>query len=250
MVSWIGLLLPIAYLGILVGSLATFSSLYRNRKACKKTSYRYIYRSIELTLAAKAASLAPWFDPHVQRNIYLSLRHLEPESGAKVPESVLKAALLRRATEDIHRLIGIRNQKQALATLLQRGSVGDELWQRYQRAEKEIEEELKDVVTEVRLRQTLGIPKFSHEGGYPLTYPGQRFRTELGTSHLSVRQRDRKQSIAAQAHGGVAVASCVREGVVGKKEGEHAARVHEGARNRKAGCQGKDWPFGHRQKQR
>ena len=33
MVNWIGLAVPFAYLGILVGSLATFSSLYRKRKA-------------------------------------------------------------------------------------------------------------------------------------------------------------------------------------------------------------------------
>ena len=68
-----------------------------------------------------------------------------------MPESVLKAALLRRATEDIHRILQIRNSKQALSSLLQRGSVGDDLWQRFLRAEKETEEEIRDVVNEVRL---------------------------------------------------------------------------------------------------
>lgn len=66
-----------------------------------------------------------------------------------MPETVLKAALLRRATEDIKRVMALRNQKQALAMLLQRGSVGDYLWQRFQRAEKEMEDEVRDVVTEV-----------------------------------------------------------------------------------------------------
>jgi hypothetical protein len=105
------------------------------------------------TTAAKAASLEPWFPSHLQRNVYLSLLHLESEAGEKktpqVPESVLKAALLRRATEDIHRILAVRSSKQALSTLLQRGSVGDDLWQRLLRAEKEIEEELRDVVNEV-----------------------------------------------------------------------------------------------------
>ena len=32
-VDWLGLAVPLAYLGILLGSLATFSSLYRKRKA-------------------------------------------------------------------------------------------------------------------------------------------------------------------------------------------------------------------------
>lgn len=86
----------------------------------------------------------------MQRNVYLSLLHIEPsESQPKIPESVIKAALLRRATEDIHRIVSIRNSKAALQALLQRGSVGDDLWQRFQRAEKEIEEELRDVVNEV-----------------------------------------------------------------------------------------------------
>lgn len=79
---------------------------------------------------------------------------MEPEAGQektpKVPDSVIRAALLRRAVEDIRRIIQIRTSKQALNTLLQRGSVGEDLNQRFVRAEKEIEEELRDVVTEVR----------------------------------------------------------------------------------------------------
>ncbi|KAL2814776.1 Pre protein translocase subunit Sec66-domain-containing protein [Aspergillus granulosus] len=137
MVNWIALAVPFAYLSVLIGSLATFSSLYRKRKA------------------RKATSLEPWFSAHLQRDIYFSLLHIDPASSKekgekekKVPESVLKAALLRRATEDIKRVMALRSQKQALAMLLQRGSVGDDLWQRFLRAEKEMEEEVRDVVTE------------------------------------------------------------------------------------------------------
>lgn len=129
-VDWLMILAPIAYLFILIGSLAVFSNLYRKSKA------------------AKAASLEPWFPPHLQRNIYLSLLHQE---DPKVPDSILKAALLRRATEDIHRIVQVRNAKSALQALLQKGSVGDDLWQRFLRAEKEMEVELRDVVTEVML---------------------------------------------------------------------------------------------------
>ncbi|PCG93542.1 Sec62/63 complex, subunit Sec66 [Penicillium occitanis (nom. inval.)] len=140
MVDWVSLAIPFAYLGILIGSLATFSSLYRKRKS------------------ARALSLAPWFPSHLQRDIYFSLLHLEQPTattaGGKekkttaVPETVLKAALLRRAAEDIKRVMAIRDQKQALSLLLQRGSVGDDLWQRFLRAEKEMEEEVRDVVNE------------------------------------------------------------------------------------------------------
>ncbi|KAL2154013.1 hypothetical protein VTH82DRAFT_2689 [Thermothelomyces myriococcoides] len=133
-IDWRGLLLPLAYLVVLVGTFMTFSTIYRKRKA------------------VRSANLAPWFGPHLQRNIYLSLLHMEPEEGSekapKVPDSVIRAALLRRAVEDIHRIIQIRTAKQACSSLLQRGSVGDDLWQRFQRAEKEMEEELRDVVME------------------------------------------------------------------------------------------------------
>ena len=148
MVDWVSLAIPFAYLGILIGSLATFSSLYRK--------------------IVRALSLAPWFPSHLQRDIYFSLLHLEqPTSSAggkekkttAVPETVLKAALLRRAAEDIKRVIAIRDQKQALSLLLQRGSVGDDLWQRFLRAEKEMEEEVRDVVREVSL--SLNLPLFA-----------------------------------------------------------------------------------------
>ncbi|PNY23622.1 Translocation protein sec66 [Tolypocladium capitatum] len=133
-VDWMGLALPFAYLLVLGGALMSFSTIYRKRKA------------------AENANLAPWFGPNLQRNVYLSLLHLGPEGGGekspRVPDSVLRAALLRRAVEDIERLIEIKMAKQACSSLLLRGSVGDDLWQRFQRAEKEMEEELRDVVTE------------------------------------------------------------------------------------------------------
>ncbi|KAI1661385.1 Sec62/63 complex, subunit Sec66 [Daldinia decipiens] len=133
-IDWMSLALPFAYISVLGGSLYTFSTVYRKRKAFEN------------------ANLEPWFPPHLQRNIYLTLLHMEPEPGQekapKVPDSVIRAALLRRAVEDIRRIIQVRTSKQALNSLLQRGSVGEDLNQRFLRAEKEIEEELRDVVTE------------------------------------------------------------------------------------------------------
>jgi len=130
----ISLILPAAYCAVVFGSLITFSRLYKKRKA---TAF---------------ATLAPWFPQHLSKDIYLSLLHLEPEPGKEkaptVPESVLRAALLRRAVEDIHRIIHIRSAKSACATLLARGSVGDDLNERFVRAEQEMEAELRDVVTE------------------------------------------------------------------------------------------------------
>lgn len=129
--NWLSLLVPISYLTILLGSLYVFSTLYRARKA------------------RAAASLAPYLPPHTQRDIYLSLLHLPDSSpDVKVPDSVLRAALLSRAVEDIQRLVELRTRKGPLQTLLQKGIVGDEIWQRLLRAEQELEVELRDVVDE------------------------------------------------------------------------------------------------------
>ncbi|KAK5628020.1 hypothetical protein RRF57_003735 [Xylaria bambusicola] len=124
-IDWMSLALPFAYITVLGGSLYTFSTVYRKRKA------------------------EPWFPPHLQRNVYLSLLHMQPEAGQekapKIPDSIIRAALLRRAVENIRRIIQIRTSKQALNTLLQKGSVGEDLNQRFLAAEREIEEELRDV---------------------------------------------------------------------------------------------------------
>lgn len=74
----------------------------------------------------------------------------EKKKAPAVPSTVLKAALLRRAREDIKRLFTMRSQKPALGILLQKGSVSDDFWQRFLVAEKEMEAEIGDVISEVR----------------------------------------------------------------------------------------------------
>lgn len=219
---WTGLLLPTAYLVILIGSLYSFSTVYRQRQI------------------ARASKLEPWFPQHVTRNIYLSLLHLDPEAASegsekklsKVPDSVLKAALLKRAVEDIQRIVQLRQAKPALQTLLQRGSVGEELWQRFQRAEQEMEIEVKDVVSEVSLsiasNLTISICVLTK-----LPKPGQRLRPQLGPSDLPIRQRNQPKHHAEEAHWGNASGARRRQGVVGEQARGHPGPVHERARGRR-----------------
>ncbi|KAK9421675.1 putative Pre protein translocase subunit Sec66-domain-containing protein [Seiridium unicorne] len=130
-VDWRSLALPVSYISVLAGMLFTFSTIYRKRKA------------------SQLANLEPWFGPHLSKQIYSSLLEISATGEkTKVPDSVIRAALLRRAVADIARIISIRQAKQALNVLLQRGSIGDDMNQRFQRAEKEIEEELREVVME------------------------------------------------------------------------------------------------------
>jgi len=94
--------------------------------------------------------MEPWFQPSTARNVYLSLLHLPDSSpSAKaVPDSVLRAALLRRAVTVLHRAIHVRSAKGPLQALLQRGSVGDDTWTQFTQAEKELDAELKEIMEE------------------------------------------------------------------------------------------------------
>ncbi|KAG4443835.1 hypothetical protein IFR05_000671 [Cadophora sp. M221] len=136
-IQWTGLILPFLYVVVLNASVYSIYSLYQKHKA------------------AKTANLAPWFPSHLQRDIYLSLLHLSPQTGiteskptTPVPQSVIRAALLRRAIEDIHRVGDLRSKKQACASLLEKRSISDVLWHQLLRAEADMDKELRDVVEE------------------------------------------------------------------------------------------------------
>ena len=112
---------------------------------------------------------------------------------------MLKAALLQRATEDIRRILAVRNAKPALANLLARGSVGDDLWQRFLRAEKEMESELRDVVEEVLEFPPIPLSK-PHGTCQSLTppTPGQRPLAQLGPINIPKRKRNGPERNHAQ----------------------------------------------------
>jgi len=61
---------------------------------------------------------------------------------------LLKSALVRRAMADVQRVLKIREDKPALQNLLQKGSVGDDLWNSLLAAERELEAEIVEVVAE------------------------------------------------------------------------------------------------------
>lgn len=86
----------------------------------------------------------PWFPQHKSRDIYISLLSLNPPP----PRPILIAALLRRAMDDVRLIWSVRDAKAALSLLLQRGQIGDELWERFLTAEKELELEIVEVVGE------------------------------------------------------------------------------------------------------
>ena len=82
---------------------------------------------------------------HHERDVYFSLLQM---SDPPAPETLLKAALVRRAMTDVTRIIRLREDKPALQNLLQKGSIGDDLWNSLLAAEKEVEAELIEVASE------------------------------------------------------------------------------------------------------
>lgn len=129
---------PIGYITVLVVSLSIFSKVYRRRTA----------------EALVREHGQPWFpEGHPERDIYQTLVQASSASGTEkqqnvVPDVVLKAALLNRAMADVRRIIRMRDDKQALTALLQKGSIGDETMAKFNLAEKELEAEILDVVSE------------------------------------------------------------------------------------------------------
>ncbi|KAJ1026750.1 hypothetical protein NDA16_002047 [Ustilago loliicola] len=124
----LSIFVPIGYVATLVVSMLVFSRIYRKRSALNM-----------------AKTYQPWFpEGHEARDIYQTLVAADPPA----PEAVLKAALLNRAMTDVRRIMRMRDDKQALGTLLQKGSIGDETMARFALAEKELEAEILDVVSE------------------------------------------------------------------------------------------------------
>lgn len=120
---------PIAYLVLVLGSFILFSTFYRRRKA------------------EQSKNVEPWFPTHHERDVYLTLLHLESPPS---PPSLLKAALFQRAREDLRRVYAIREAKPAANNLLQKGSISEATFQALNVAEQELNAELQDVVAEAR----------------------------------------------------------------------------------------------------
>ncbi|KAF9979794.1 translocation protein S66 [Mortierella antarctica] len=118
--------LAIIYIGGWILSMRVFGYFWKNRK-----------------LAINDAE--PWFGEHVSRNQYIALlQQTEPEAT----DTQLTAALLRRAMEDVNRVLAMREDKQVLVSLVKQGTVGDDILAQFTIAEKEIEAEIMAVIEE------------------------------------------------------------------------------------------------------
>jgi len=118
-------LVPVFYVVVVFGGLFIFGQFYRKRGANKQVE--------------------PYFPRHVERDTYVTLlQRTDPPAS----DALLKAALVRRAIADVQRILRIREDKPALQNLLQKGSIGDDLWNSLLAAEKELEAEIVEVHAE------------------------------------------------------------------------------------------------------
>jgi len=118
-------LVPVFYILIVFGSLFIFGQFYRKRTATKQ--------------------FEPYFPRHQERDVYVTLLQ---RTDPPAPDSLLKAALVRRAMTDVTRIMRLREDKPALQNLLQKGSIGDDLWNSLLASEKELEAEIMEVHAE------------------------------------------------------------------------------------------------------
>ncbi|CAG8477651.1 5166_t:CDS:2 [Paraglomus brasilianum] len=147
------LVVAVVYVGGCLLVMSTFSYFWRRRKAGKFSLLSYYLAR---------AQLEPWFPEHKTRDIYYALVNADPPAS----EIQRKSALLRRAMTDIVRAGKINSDKQALATLLQQGAVGDDLWTSLLAAEAELYNvELNDVVVEAN--------KYKHGWGQTILQTAQ-----------------------------------------------------------------------------
>ena len=119
-------IIPIAYLILVLGSLTVFSVVYRRHKALL------------------SSELEPLFPQHCERDIYLTLLHLD----TPCPPKLIKAALLERAKEDISRIHNLRDSKTAATHLLEQGLIPEWTFQQILTAEAELKLEIADVIAE------------------------------------------------------------------------------------------------------
>ena len=138
----LSIFVPIAYIVTLFVSLSLFSKVYRRRALRVMQRYQAV--------SSQEAEIQP------DRAIFKALSEIqgnypnEPADSDEwiVPRQTLQAALLARAVAVLRSMSSLRLDKQALQSLLDRGSLGDDAATMLEAKEGEVRAEAFDVVRE------------------------------------------------------------------------------------------------------
>lgn len=133
----ISIFTPLAYIFVMITSLVIFSTVYRQRKL------------------KQVAGLKPVYETSFARDNYFYSKNLLEQQVAdkvpvakRIPESTIKAALVRWAGEDVRQLIKMKQSKETLTQLHQKGFVGDSTFTKFTTSEKAIELEIQEIAKE------------------------------------------------------------------------------------------------------
>jgi translocation protein SEC66 len=129
---------PIIYVTIMVGALIVFSIKYRQKKI------------------NELATRKPFFERNVAKEMYFELVAQDPKPN----EKVLKAALIRRGAECVKRTLKLKEVTPFMTVLYQKGSISDDLWERFQTSQKLEELEIQELVAETEKYKSGWIGKF------------------------------------------------------------------------------------------
>ncbi|ORZ16082.1 Sec62/63 complex, subunit Sec66 [Lobosporangium transversale] len=119
--------LAVIYIGGWILAMRIFGFFWRRRKIAISTA-------------------EPWFPENEARAHYMALlQQTEPQEAT---DAQLKAALLRRAMEAVNRVLSMREDKPVLTSLSKQGILGDDIWNEFSLAEKELEQEIMAIIEE------------------------------------------------------------------------------------------------------
>lgn len=156
---------PIIYVAIILTTFVIFAKVYRQKNLNKLSHTR------------------PFFPPNIQKQLFYELLNAEPRPN----ENVLRAALLRWASETIRRTIKLKESEPFMTKMYQDGSIGDDLWTRFTISQKLEELEIQQVVKEVESLKKGWAPKF-----FPLlqdlTFNEALKRRVLAIDNLKIEQ--------------------------------------------------------------
>lgn len=129
---------PLIYVTIMIGALVVFSIKYRQKKLKELTSRK------------------PFFDRNIAKEMYFELVNADEKPN----EQVLKAALIRRGAECIKRTLKLKEFTPFMNVLYHKGSISDDLWERFQTAQKVEEIEIQELVQETEKYRKGWVSKF------------------------------------------------------------------------------------------
>ncbi|KAG7195202.1 translocation protein S66 [Scheffersomyces spartinae] len=136
----VSVLTPILYLGFLVTTFIVFTFQYRKRRL------------------AKIVQRKPLLKENYAAEIYQQLKSLSTPD--KPHDRVLKAALIRRASDAVLRSIKLRELEPGLNKLYQEGLIGEDIHKQFEIESKVLELELKEILQECDIYKKGWAPTF------------------------------------------------------------------------------------------